>query len=42
MYLVFSNARRVISQCNTLLTDKYQDDLRNLFEKIIERDMIVC
>ena len=39
MSLVFSNARRVLSQCNTLLTVKYHDDLRNLlFEKIIERD----
>ena len=39
MSVVFSNARRVLSQCNTLLTVKYHDDLRNLlFEKIIERD----
>ena len=39
MSLVFSNARRVLSQCNTLPTVKYHDDLRNLlFEKIIERD----
>ena len=39
MSLVFSTARRVLSQCNTLLTVKYHDDLRNLlFEKIIERD----
>ena len=40
MSFVFSNARRVLSQCNTLLTVKYHDDLRNLFlfEKIIERD----
>ena len=39
MFPVFSNARRVLSQCNTLLTVKYHDDLRNLlFEKIIERD----
>ena len=39
MSLVFSNVRRVSSQCNTLLTAKYHDDLRNLlFEKIVERD----
>ena len=39
MSLVFSNARRVLLQCNTLLIVKYHDDLRNhLFEKIIERD----
>ena len=39
MSKVFSNARHVLSQCNTLLTVKYHDDLRNLlFEKIIERD----
>ena len=36
---VLSNTRRVLSQCNTLLTGKYHDDLRNLlFQKIIERD----
>ena len=39
MSLVFSNAHRVLSQCNTLVTVTYHDDLRNLlFEKIIERD----
>ena len=39
MSLVFSNARHVLSQCSTLLTGKYHDDLRNLiFEKIIQRD----
>ena len=39
MSLVFSNARRVLSQCNTLLTVKYHDDLRNLlFQKIMEGD----
>ena len=38
----FSNARRVLSQCNTLLTVKYHDDLRRLlFEKIIERDRLL-
>ena len=39
MSLVLSNARRALSQCNTLLTVNYHDDLRNLlFETIIEGD----